>query len=138
MPDALMRLLETEAAHRQREQAPIVMKHVLHAGMYSRTAYLEAGVGIVGVTIKVPTQLIVHGSCFIYTGDTWKRIDGFRVLAAMAGRKQAFAAVTRTEITMIFPSSAKTVAEAEAEFTDEAEKLLSRARPEHDFVTITS
>jgi hypothetical protein len=137
MPDALRRLLETEEIHRQKEQVPIVMKHVLHAGMYSRTAYLEAGVGIIGVLIKIPTQEIVHGSCFVYDGQ-WKHVDGYRVLAARAGRKQAFAAVTRTEITMIFPSNAKTVGEAEAEFTDEGEKLLNRAHPELDFVTITS
>jgi hypothetical protein len=38
---------------------------------------------------------------------------------------------------MLFPTKAKTVEEAEAEFTDEADRLLSRHQEFQDLVTIT-
>ena len=38
---------------------------------------------------------------------------------------------------MMFATSAKTVEDAENEFTDEAHLLLSRQQPEHDTVVIT-
>jgi hypothetical protein len=71
--------------------------------------------------------LIVHGHCIVYIGDQSKELHGYNVLAASAGRKQAFIAVTDTYLTMIFVTDAKTVAEAEDEFTDEAHLLFSRA-----------
>jgi hypothetical protein len=48
------------------------------------------------------------------------------VIQASAGRKQIYVTTEPTEITMVFPSSAKTVEEAEDEFSDESANLLSR------------
>jgi hypothetical protein len=48
------------------------------------------------------------------------------VLPAAAGRKQAFLAQADSHITMIFATAARSVAEAEREFTDEADNLVSR------------
>ena len=109
-------------------QVEIRIDHVLHAGMYARTAFLPAGAMITGVEIRVETLLIVHGDAIVWIGadDGSRRLSGFNVLAASAGRKQAFVAETDTHLTMIFPTSAKTVEQAEAEFTAEAHMLQSR------------
>lgn len=113
------------------------MEHVLHAGMYARTCRVPAGMAFTSVLIKVPTVLVVNGACFVFASDRWRKLAGYHVLAAAAGRIQAYYTVTQTEITMLFPTKARTVEEAEAEFTDEAAALLSRRRPEDDTVTIT-
>ncbi len=48
------------------------------------------------------------------------------MFAASAGRKQAYIAHKDTFLTMSFKTNAKTVEEAEAEFTDDHERLMSR------------
>lgn len=126
-----------EAKIRKMPQIEVRTEHVLHGGMYSRTVRLAARVIIVGVVIKVPTQLIVHGDCMVLAGDDWLTLTGYNVLPGEAGRKGLFITASETEITMIFPSKAKTVAEAEAEFTDDTELLLSREHESNDLVTIT-
>lgn len=122
---------------REREQIHPQMEHVLHAGMYARTCRLDASVAIVSVLIKIPTMLIVHGGAFVFAGNRWHRIEGYQVMAASAGRKQVYVTFLPTEITMLFPTRAQTVEEAEAEFTDEADALLSRSQDNNDIVTVT-
>ena len=102
------------------------MEHLLHAGMYARTARVAPGMGFTSVMIKIPTVVIVHGECCVYIDGKWEPMSGYRVLAASGHRIQAYATFSETEITMLFPSNAKTVEEAEAEFTDEAADLHSR------------
>lgn len=94
--------------------------------MYARTLRIPAGTVVTGALIKVPTILIFHGHAELLTGDGWATIDGYGVLAASAFRKQVCVARTAVEVTMLFATQAKTVEEAEREFTDEYEKLLSR------------
>jgi hypothetical protein len=106
-------------------QIDIETAHVIHAGMYARTIMIPAGVTLTGALIKIATMLIVSGKALVFRGDKTIEIDGYNVLAASSNRKQAFYAVTDTWMTMIFPSNAADVAEAEAEFTDEVELLLS-------------
>lgn len=120
-----VRALEAEAL--KFPQVDIPIDHALHAGMYARTAHVPAGALITGVYIRVPTLLIVAGQALIYVGeDAPLRVRGYTVLAAAGGRKQAFIAETDISITMVFPTKARTVAEAEAEFTDEPH-LLQRS-----------
>ena len=102
------------------------MSHVLHAGMYARTASIDAEMAFTSVLIKVPTILIVKGECAVYAGDKWHLLSGYNVIAASAGRMQAYVTFSESEITMVFPTQAKTVEEAENEMSDEAENLLSR------------
>ena len=104
----------------------IPTSHTLHGGMYARTVLVPAGVVITGALIKVATTLILSGSVKMYSGDEMVELTGYNVIAAAAGRKSAFLAVTDTHLTMVFPTSAATVAEAEAEFTDQCDVLLSR------------
>jgi hypothetical protein len=97
---------------------------------------MPPGVVLMGALIKRPTLVIVVGTAHVYVGDKWERLAGYKVLPASANRKQIFVSVSPVVITMIFPTSAKTVEEAEAEFTDEAELLLSR-RQDCNTVTVT-
>lgn len=78
------------------------------------------------VLIKIPTVVIVHGECCVYLDGKWEPMSGYKVLPASAHRIQAYVTFSETSITMLFPSTAKTVEEAEAEFTDEAAELHSR------------
>lgn len=119
-----VRALETEALKLTQVQIPV--NHVLHAGMYARTVMIPAGVMITGALIKVATALIVSGDATVYVGAKTIRLTGYNVMSSGAMRKQAFLAHADTHLTMIFPSSASTVEEAEDEFTDEAELLSSR------------
>ncbi len=109
------------------EQVGIWTVHMLHGGIYARTIKVPSGVMITGVLVKRATVLIVEGECLAYIGeDQPLRLKGYNVLPASAGRKQAFFALGDTNLTMILPTAAKTVAEVEREFTDEADILLSR------------
>lgn len=118
-------------------QTPLETQHVLHAGLYSRTLLLPAGEVMTGALIKIATLLIVQGDTLVLIEGETRRITGYAVLPAAAGRKQAFLAIADTHITMIFPTAARSVVAAEREFTDEADRLASR-RPDHrNIVVIT-
>lgn len=119
-----VRLLEADVAKHQ--QASFHTLHMIHGGMYSRTVMVPADHIIVGTLIKVPTQVIVAGTASLLMGNEIKHITGYNVLPGQAGRKGVFVAITDIFITMIFKTDAKTVKEAEEEFTEEAEKLASR------------
>lgn len=131
LPPASFEIMEkialVEARIRPREHTlKVEMEHHLHAGMYARTCRVAADQVITSVLIKIPTLLIVNGDCIVLAGKSWYEIKGYRVMAASAGRKQIYVTRDKTEITMIFATSARTVEEAEKEFTDEAANLLSR------------
>lgn len=116
--------IESWAKNEPQVQLPV--QHVFHAGMYARTVRVPAGVMITGALIKIPTILIVSGDCGIYLGGEFARVIGQRVFSAAAGRKQIFIARKATDLTMCFPTDAKTVKEAEEQFTDEAHMLQNR------------
>lgn len=108
-------------------QVPIATHHVIHAGVYSRTIMMPKDTVLTSALIKIPTTLVICGDCSVLVGNTDEvRVTGYRVLAASAGRKQAYIAHEDTFITMSFKTKARTVEEAEAEFTDEHERLMSR------------
>ena len=123
---ALAKVQSIHDAIAAQPQINLETQHVLHAGTYARTIKVPAGVVLAGVFIKIPTLLILDGVLSILIGDEWHMMIGRNVLPAGAGRKQAFAASSESHITMIFATNARTVAEAEAEFTDQTEMLMSR------------
>lgn len=135
-PEALSRLAAVQEVLLRGEQIAIRTEHVLHGGMYARTVRLPAGTVITGALIKVPTMLIVEGDCKVLVNDEWGELSGYNVFPASAGRKQVFVALSETRITMLFPTRAQTVDQAEKEFTDEWELLVSRHATE-DTVIIT-
>lgn len=118
-------------------QVAIHTHHVLHAGMYSRTILLPAGHVLTGALVKIPTLLLIAGDVLVSRGDEATRITGHAVLPASAGRKQAFLTYQDTTVTMVFPTSATTIEQAEAEFTDDTDMLFSRRDPDLNTIVIT-
>lgn len=121
---AKVRALESHLA--QLPQVPISTQHHFHAGLYARTIRIPAGVMLTGALIRIPTLLILSGHATVFIGGQAQELAGYHVLPGQAGRKQAFLAHADTDLTMTFATQAKTVAEAEEEFTAEADLLLSR------------
>lgn len=116
-------------------QIEIATEHVIHGGMYARTIMIPKGTILTGALIKLATLLIVSGDADVYIGGEAIELRGYSVLPASAGRKQLFVTGTDTHLTMIFPTTAKTVAEAERQFTDEYEKLFSAMAPNRTTIT---
>lgn len=130
-PEIIEKIALVEARIKPHESTlKVTMEHSLHAGMYARTCRLAPWMVITSVLIKIPTLLIVNGDCVVLAGDKWHEIQGYNVIPASAGRKQIYVTREETEITMVFPSNAKTVEEAEREFTDEYENLLTTRQKE--------
>ena len=107
-------------------QVPLETSHVIHGGMYARTVVLPAGTITCGSLMKVPTILIVDGYCKVFMGDEVIDMIGYNVIPASSHRKQAVLAYEETKVTMIFSTDSTSVEEAEMEFTDEYESLMTR------------
>lgn len=121
-----VRLLEATSAA-ERPQVHLAVHHFIHAGIYARTVEIPPNGMITGVRMKVDTILVVSGGdVFVYTGSEVRRAQGYHVVPASAPRKSAFFSPTGAHLTMMFATQAKTVEEAEAEFTDEPHMLQSR------------
>lgn len=130
------RTRDLEAMTRDMPNVYVPTSHVLHGGLYSRTIRIPAGIVMTGALIRVPTLLIVNGDATL-NDDEGTRLTGYHVIAASAGRRQVFLTHAETTLTMIFSTNAKTVQEAEDEFTVEADILMSRATEAWNDVTIT-
>lgn len=111
--------------------------HVMHAGMYARTVLIPAGVMLTGALIKIATLVITSGDIVVYVGEQTMELVGYHVVPASHGRKQAFVARGDTYVTMIFPTDAETIPDAEEQFTDEADKLMSRRDDSMNHVIMT-
>lgn len=135
--EAIHSVHRLQSAEAELPQVPLDTQHVLHAGLYARTLRLPDGVEMTAALIKRPTLVIVVGDALVWLGAETHRLSGHNVLPASAGRKQVFFALTETFITMVFPTDAKTVEEAEAQFTDEASLLASRREDAHNTTVIT-
>jgi hypothetical protein len=118
-------------------QVDLPVHHILHGGMYSRSLVIPAGVAIAGAFIQVPTTLVVSGNVTVYANDQAYEINGYQVLVASAGRKQLFVAHADTNMTMTFATDAKTVEDAENEFTSEPDLLASRRHKDLNTTIIT-
>lgn len=119
-------------------QTPIKTDHVLHGGMYARTILIPAETVLTGALIQVPTMLIIVGDALVTRDGASVRLTGHHVLPAAAGRKTAFVTIADTHVTMMFPTAARTVEAAEAEFTAEANGLMSRRDPASNHVVINT
>jgi hypothetical protein len=117
-------------------QVAIVTRHVIHAGMYARTITIPAGAALTGALIKRATLLVISGHVRLYGGVLADEVKGRNVvLPASAGRKTAWYAHEDTEVTMLFPTNATTVEDAEREFTDETDSLMSHREANHVVIT---
>lgn len=135
--EAVEKVRKFEGEVKKLPQVNIATYHVMHAGMYARTIMIPAGCTLAGALIKVATILIVSGHVRVFLDNETAEMSGYNVLAASANRKQAFLALTDTWLTMIFTSNAKTAFDAENEFTDEADLLMSRKDGAISRITVT-
>lgn len=110
---------------KQLPPADLKTEHHLHAGVYSRTIYVPAGVVVAGLTVEVPTQLICHGRFRLTDGASVQEFNGVHIFEGERGRRAAVYAVDDSTFTMLFATNAKTVEEAEREFTSTPERLLT-------------
>ena len=131
----------TDASRQSLEQYPFVTQHRLHAGMYARTVTIpapaDASALVTGVLVKRTTMLIICGDVDVFMGAGLppRTVAGQEVFMGSAGRKQAFRSRGPFTMTMLFATDAKTVAEAEAEFTDEVELLCPLSETDrHDIL----
>lgn len=125
--DAIAYVGDLEARLLEVEQVKIETTHLLHAGMYSRTVFIPKGVVITGALVKIETVLTISGSVLVWIGEERPlEFSGYNVVPAGAFRKQVFLARKDTWLTMAFASEAGSIGEAEAEFTDEVAKLITR------------
>lgn len=118
-------------------QIPLTTEHLLHGGMYARTIRREPDSVTIGSLINRATILIVNGDCSMLVGDQRVELTGYNVLVGLSGRKSFSWAHGPVEMTMIFPTLAKTIEEAENEIFAEADQLVSRRDGSKDQVTIT-
>lgn len=125
-PELVEKVRQFEDKVRERPQVDFITEHVFHAEMYARTVRIGPNVVFTSVLIKRATLLILNGTCDVLAGDEWVRMTGYNVLPAETHRKQIYVTRSDVELTMVFPTEAKTVEEAESEFTDEGDNLLSR------------
>ena len=132
---AKVRALESKMLELQ--QTPVCTFHLMHAGVYTRTVMLPAGMLLTGVLIKIATVLIVCGRATVYIGDVPLELDGYNVLPANAGRKQAILAHGDVHMTMLFASRSVDIEAAEKEFTDEYEQLASHRAEASNRTVIT-
>jgi len=135
--ERISKMRELEVATSQLPQVDIETQHIIHGGMYSRTILVPANSVLVGALINVPTILVICGDVTVAVNNGVLRLNGYNVLPASAGRKQAFTAHTDTYLTMVFATDADSVSAAEEQFTDEADKLMSRADGAANIVNIT-
>ncbi len=125
-PEAIDRVRRLEAVTGTLPQVAIHTDHQFHAGSYARTVFVPAGTLITGALIKIDTLLIVQGHASVYVGDGTLEVEGYTIIPASAGRKQAFVAHSDMVLTMIFATEATTIEQAESEFTDEPDLLMTR------------
>jgi hypothetical protein len=136
-PAMLDKLAQAQEIILAQPQVPVATEHLFHGGMYARTIRLIPGVWMIGSLIRLATVLIVRGDCAVIVGDEQVELSGYNVIPGCAGRKQLFLTRGPVEMTMIFPTCAQTVTEAEDEVFAEAEQLQSRKDSSRDTVTIT-
>lgn len=126
-PQTLEQLRDLDAAMLALPQTEIPIDHLIHGGMYARTAHVPADTIVSGALLRRATVLVLHGDVTVFTGTESVRLRGFHVLPGSAWRKQLFRTHGVTRMTMVLPSNAQSVDEAEHEFTDEPELLAKSA-----------
>ena len=133
----LDRLATIQAQMLELPQVPTAFEHVLHGGMYARTIRLAPGLLTMGSLINRATILVLQGDCSVVVGDDRVDFSGYNVLPGSPGRKQLFLTRGPVEMTMIFPTAAQTVEEAEDEVFAEADQLESRKEGNRNLVIIS-
>lgn len=135
--DEIGKVRELETLLMELPQVDLETQHIIHGGTYSRTIMMPAGAALTGALLKIATTLIVSGRVTVFIGDKTLELDGYNVLPASAGRKQAFFAHADTWLTMFCATAAGTLEAIEYEMTDEVDLLCSHKDTSRNLITIT-
>ena len=100
----------------------------LHAGCYVRTLKAPKDMVLVSDVIRCDTVLIVDGDCIFTDTDKAVRIKGRKVLLGARGRQSLIRTLSDTYLTMIFATNAKTIEEAQAQFSADPSRLTKFPR----------
>jgi hypothetical protein len=118
-------------------QIDMPTEHILHGGMYARSIRMAPGDVVLGALILVPTLIVLNGSVSVLVGNRAVDYQGYNVIPGAAGRQSMFFAHSSLELTMIYPTRAKTVDEAEEEIFNQPDMLVSRKAGSEETVLIT-
>lgn len=107
-------------------QVDLRTEHVLFGRMSARTIFIPAGTVLTGCLTNCDNLSVVAGDITVTTDSGPRRITGHAVVAAHAGAKRAGVAHADTWWTTLHHTDQTDPAAAEAEMTDEAERLQTR------------
>jgi hypothetical protein len=107
-------------------QTLVTVDHFIHAGMYSRTAFIPAGVMGVGVEWCQDNIVILVGDITVTTDEGVIRMRGHNILKANSGIKRVLLAHQDTYFTAIFTTKATDVFDAETELSRECDFMQTR------------
>lgn len=108
------------------DQVDVPTDHFIHAGCYVRTCLARKGVLFTAAEIKVPTVVVINGKGTIFSGGKKARVNGYLVLRGEAHRQIAYVAEEDTYFTMFYATKKTNADDCEFEFTDQADKLITR------------
>lgn len=107
-------------------QVDVAIEHLVHGGMYARTALIPANTVLTGAQTNADNICVVCGDITVTTDDGVKRLTGFHVLPASAGAKRAGLAHADTWWTMLARTDLQDVSDIEEALTGEADLLQTR------------
>ncbi len=107
-------------------QTDLSTQHLVHGGMYARTIFIPAGTVLTGALASADNICVVHGDITVTTDDGPKRLTGFNVLAATAGKRRAGVAHADTWWSTLWPTDLTSIHDIEDSLTPEADKLQTR------------
>ena len=136
--ESIEQAVEAERVLKSLPQVFITTDHILHAGVYIRTVMIPKDVVITGALMKRSTNLIISGHVLVFIGnDKVREYKGYNIITASSNRKQVFIAKEDTYLTMFFATKVDNIEDAEEEFTNEIDILMSRHPIGINNITIT-
>ena len=121
--DAVTRL---ERALLDLPQLQLGVEHLVHGGMCARTVLIPAGTVVTGALLNLDNICVMWGDISVTTDDGARRLTGFHVLPAKAGKKRAGYAHADTWWSAIWPTQLRDVGDIEDEMTAQSAQLQSR------------
>lgn len=107
-------------------QVDLNTSHVVAGGLYARTIVIPAGTILTGAVPNKDHINVVHGDISVTTDEGVKRITGYLVFPAKAGRKRVGLAHAETHWTTLIETALTEIEDIENEVTDEADMLQTR------------
>ena len=107
-------------------QVDLETQHIVHAGMYARTALIRKGATLTGAQMNLDNICVLYGDISVTTAEGVKRLTGYHVLPAVAGYKRVGYAHEDTWWTTFIATDETDIEKIENLATDESEKLQTR------------